>query len=162
MVIDSLILMTFTTTLISILNAIVPETQIQPMSMQLMPEKMLKVFFYTMFFTTGAILLYVLLAPLSRWQGTLGHLVAKIQLVTLTGQKVSWLDNVRRVWVTAVRASMVFFAGPILAVLEFEVIYSVLALLWGLILILPIPIRRSPETLTLWQLLGNYKFVERN
>lgn len=161
LVVDGLLLLTLTTASISLFNAIVPNTQVEPMAMQLMPPKMLAVFFYTMLLTTAVISIYVFFAPHTKWGGTVGHNVAKIKMVTLKGNDVQWIDSVRRLWVTAFRAGLVFFSGPLLALANLGVIYSVLALLWGLILVLPIPVRRTTQTVTLWQLLGNYKFIER-
>lgn len=162
LMVDGLVALSIVMTLVAILNSAIPETEVKPMSMQLMPPKMLSVFFYTTTAITFFLGFMVFFAPhLPGRGGSLGHRVAKIRLVTLKGENVSWFDSFCRFLTTVFRAGLVFFGGPVLATIGQSVTVSVLALIWALILLLPIPARRSPFPVTVWQILGNYIFIDR-
>ncbi|MBN8538835.1 MAG: RDD family protein [Deltaproteobacteria bacterium] len=160
LMVDSLVALSIVMILMAILNSVIPDTEVAPMAMQLMPPKMLKMFFYTTTTITLFIGLMVFFAPHLPGRGSLGHRVAKIQLVQLSGENVGWVDSLRRFFATVLRAGMVFWGGPVLAVVGQSIAVSTLALIWSLVVLLPIPVRRKPYPVTLWQIVGNYIFID--
>ncbi len=160
LMVDSLVALSLVMTIIGILNLALPETEVKPMAMQLMPAKMLQIFFYSISSITLFIGLMVFGAPHLPWGGSLGHRIAGIRMVTVSGLKIGYVDSFRRFGVTVIRSGLVFYGGPVLALFEQSIAVSVFALIWSLILLLPIPIRREPFPITVWQLLGNYIFIE--
>jgi uncharacterized RDD family membrane protein YckC len=163
LMVDGLVALSIVMSIIAILNTVIPESTVPTMAMQLMSEKQLGVFFFTTTAITFFLGIMVFFAPhLPGGGGSLGHRVAGIRLVSLSGENVSWFDSFRRFLATVFRAGLVFWGGPVLAVMRQSVTVSVLALIWGLIVLLPIPVRRSPFPVTLWQILGNYIFIDRH
>jgi uncharacterized RDD family membrane protein YckC len=160
LMVDSLVALSFIMTVIGILNLYLPETEVKPMAMQSMQPKMLEIFFYSTSAITLFLGLMVFWAPHMPWGGSLGHRIAKIRMVSASGMKIQYVDSFRRFAVTIVRSGLVFFGGPVLALYQESVATSVFALIWSLIILLPVPVRRTPYPITLWQIIGNYIFIE--
>jgi uncharacterized RDD family membrane protein YckC len=118
LMVDGLVALSIVMTLVAILNAAIPETEVKPMGMQLMPPKMLSVFFYTTTAITFFLGFMVFFAPHLPGKGSLGHRVAKIRLVTLKGENVTWFDSFCRFLTTVFRAGLVFFGGRFLRQLD--------------------------------------------
>ncbi len=157
--IDFLLVISVLAVLIRVFNAILPGHDVREDAMQLYTQKDFYVFFATSFSSLLLLSLYMLYSYRSERGQTIGHRVAGIRIRTLKGGPVGPAACARILVVTVVRSCLLLFPGPAIALMGGEVMGSIFALIWGLMLILPIPVRKTPEPISLWQLLGNYRFI---
>ncbi len=165
-IIDFIILVTALLVTSRLVWLLIPETYIeQPFqAMQLFTKRELESFFYTFIIFTMIVAAYQILSPLSPWEGTPGHRLAKIRLVQPDGRRLGMMSSIRRFFATLMKCFIIFFIGPIIASLGGNEALSMLFLVAPIafVFISFLFAIHRPEGAWLWELVGNYRFVRRD
>ncbi len=156
--IDALLFLSVMFVLIRIFNFFAPGSDVREDAMQLYTQKDFIVFTWTMI--TGAVLMvsYMTWSYTTRGGQTIGHKVARIRIQRRGGGKIGIGGVLRVIAVGILRFVLIVVPGPMIALAGGEVIASVFALIWGLVLIMPIPVQSKPRPVSLWEILGGYEF----
>jgi uncharacterized RDD family membrane protein YckC len=158
-VIDFLLFISVMTVLIRLFNAFLPGNDVREDPMQLYTQKEFHVFFATFLSALVLLTIYMLTSYLSKRGQTIGHRVAGVRMRRLSGGPMRVRDLFWVVIVACVRVSVLVTPGPFFAAYGGKVMGSVFLLVWGAIVILPIPVRKDANPpLTLWEFLGRYRF----
>lgn len=164
-IIDFIILVTVLLGTSRLVWFLMPETYIeQPFqAMQLYTKRESETFFYTFIIFTIFVAAYQILLPLSPWEGTPGHRLAKIRLVRPDGKRLDVMSSIRRFFATLIKCFIIFFTGPIIALLGGNEALSMLFLVAPIafVFISYLFAIDSPEGAWLWEVVGNYRFVRR-
>lgn len=159
-VIDSLIYISVFTGLIRIFNLFVPGNDVREDPMQLYTQKDFRVFCTTAVVSMLLLALYMLVSYKSKRGQTLGHRVARIRIQRRDGQPIGALTVLRFLAVAWFRVSLIWVPGPLLAFIGADIVTSLFMLIWAIALIIPFPISKSGASI--WEIIGNYKFVFSN
>jgi len=161
-VIDFLLFVSVLTLMIRVFNVFMPGNDVREDAMQLYTAKEFYVFFWTVICTMVLLSTYMFSSYLSKRGQTIGHRVAKVQARALSGGPLRWTGVVRVAFVSLIRLGVIVTPGPLFAVWGGSVIGSVYLLIWGLVVALPIPVRKGNPPLMLWEALGGYRFHHYN
>ena len=159
-VVDFLIFISVFTVLIRIFNLFVPGNDIREDAMQLYTEKDFNVLVVTMTTALTMLFLYQLWSYRSSLGQTLGHRVSGVKLVRRGSLEPTLFWHVKLIVLSIIRFLLIVAPGPLMAFFGLRFGVSLFLLFFGFFLVLPIPIRKKPELITLWQYIGGYKFVE--
>lgn len=164
-IIDFIILATVLLVTSRIVWLLIPETYIeQPFrAMQLFSKRELESFFYTFIIFTVFVAVYQILLPLSSWEGTPGHRLAKIKLVDPDGGRLGVMGSIGRFFATLFKCFIIFFIGPMFAFFGGNEALSMLFLVgpMAFVFISFLFAIHRPEGAWLWEAVGNYRFVRR-
>jgi uncharacterized RDD family membrane protein YckC len=155
--IDALIFVTIFSILIRVFNLFMPGNDVRESAMQFYTEKDFNVFAITSASALSLLAIYMFYCYQSKRGQTIGHRVARIRIRKIDGSQVGFLGVLRITLVAWIRLLVLLVPGPFFAFYGGNLIGSVFFLIWGCLLILPIPISKSSR-ITLWQKLGGYKF----
>lgn len=158
-VIDTSLFISVFTTLLMIFNKTVPETNVRLSPMQLFTQKDFTVFTSTVSAALLSLIIYLLCCYFTSTGQTVGQRLVKIKIIPLRGHLLGALWRLRVLSQAIIRFLLIFTPGPFAAAIGGSLGLSIFLLIWGGLIILPIPIKREPQILTLWQIIGNYQFV---
>ncbi len=159
LLIDTLIFITVFTLLIRIFNVFMPGNDVREDAMQFYTQKDFRVFISTSASVLILLGLYMLLSYKSARGQTVGHRLARIRIVNPQSLPIGGLAFLRVLLVAWLRILVLLIPGPFVAFHGGKIIFSVFALIWGCLLILPIPLSKKSK-ITLWEKSGGYKFIK--
>lgn len=157
-VIDFVIFVTIFSVLQSLVNAVYPGNYVPPKGMQLFTAREFQIFFVTLASALVLLGLYLKMSYAVFSGQTFGHKIFGIQIVDLKGNRLSSGRQNLVLLLAALRFIIFFIPGPVVALKGGSLAFSVFVLLWGTLLILPIPYKSRQERVTIWQHLGGYRF----
>lgn len=159
--IDALIFISVFSILIRVFNLFIPGSDVREDPMQFYTEKDFNVFVATSIAALFLLTSYMLTCYRSKRGQTFGHLVAKIKIKSRDGKSFSFIGILRLLIISWIRLLIILAPGPFVAYYGGSITTSVFLLIWGTIIILPIPISKISR-ITLWEKLGGYKFESIN
>lgn len=156
--IDTLLFITVFTILTRIFNLFVPGSDVRESAMQFYTEKDFNVFAATSISAMILLATYMFFSYRSLRGQTIGHRLSGVRISSRHKKSLDLLSVFRIMGTTWLRVIILIVPGPFVAYFGGALIYSLFFLIWGALIILPIPVSKTSKV-TLWEKLGGYHFT---
>jgi len=159
--IDLVFFISVVTVLQTLINLFYPNNYIPAKGMQLFTPRQMNVFFISMGSALVLMLLYLRISYFTNSGQTLGHKVFGLKLMSLDREELTKKQKNKLIFVAVLRFLILFVPGPMVAFFGGGLASSVFVLMWGVLLVLPIPYKGRTAKATIWQHIAGYRFVDK-